>query len=435
VTITGRPGALLALVVLGVALVAVVVVTTPWDTLPGRSAPRTAVDASRDFTEEEIAHEVDFHDQVRPPAYAGLIVSTLVVLLLGLTPLGARLVGAVARPLGGGWAAQAAVGVLAILVVQKLVALPLDARAEVVLRRFGLSTQSWSSWAVDQLKSLAVSSVVSAVAALILYALIRKAPGSWWVWAGLAGAALTVALSFVYPLVFEPMFNTFTPLPAGELRDSLLELAERDGIEVDDVLVADASRRTTALNAYVSGIGSTRRIVVYDTLVEKASPDEVRLVVAHELGHVAEHDVRDGTLIGALGVALAMAALALALSSAWVRERAGLDGVDDARGVALVAALAAVAALLAAPVGNLVSRRVEARADVHALDLSRDVTTFVAGERTLAVTNLSDLEPHPLQTLMFATHPTAPDRIALARDWAVREGVAVPGGLDGNAPR
>lgn len=422
---TARPAALAA-AVLAAALAGVIALTTPWETLPGRAGERTPLDASRDFTAEERAREVEFHDQVRPPAYAGLAVGTLAVLALGFTPLGARLAGAVARPLGGGWVAQAGVGLLVVLLVQRLVSLPFDVRAEVVLRRFGLSTQSWRSWTIDQLKGFAVAGVVSAGAALVLYLLLRRAPGTWWAWAALAGAGLTVALSFVHPLVVEPVFNKFTPLPAGELRTSLLELAERDGVTVGDVLVADASRRTTALNAYVSGIGRTRRIVVYDTLVDNASPEEVRLVVAHELGHVAEHDVRDGTLIGALGVATAMCALGFALSSDWLRERAGLASVADARGVALVAALAAVAGLLAAPVGNLVSRRVEARADVHALDLTRDAETFVEGERRLGLTNLADLDPHPLQTLLFATHPSTPDRIALARDWAVREGEPQP---------
>ena len=427
--LSGRHGAVLALAVLALLIGAVLALTTPWETLPGRRGAATPADPARDFTPAEMAREVDFHNQVRPPAYAGLAVGTAVVVLLGMTSLGSRLVGAVARPFGGGWVAQAVVGVVAVLLVQRLVSLPFDARAETVLRRFGLSTQTWGSWTVDQLKGFAIAVVFSGVGVVLLYALIRRAPSTWWLWGGLAGAALTVVLSFAYPLVIEPVFNSFTPLPAGELRTSLLELAERDGIEVDDVLVADASRRTSALNAYVSGLGSTRRIVVYDTLLEKATPDEVRLVVAHELGHVAEHDVRDGTLIGALGVMLGVAGLAVALSSSWLRARAGLDSVADARGVALLAALAAVTALVVAPVVNLVSRRVEARADVHSLDLTRDVQTFVEGERRLGVTNLSDLDPHPLQTLLFATHPSTATRIALARDWAVREGVAVPGDL------
>jgi STE24 endopeptidase len=421
-----RGPVLLALIVLAFALALTVALTTPWDALP---ASAREAGPGGDFTPAEQAREVAFHDAVRPPAYLSLGIGLLVTLVLGLTPLGARLVTVAARPLGGGWGAQAAVGTVVVLLVPLVVALPLDARAEVVLRRYGLSTQTWGSWLLDRAKGFGLAAVVSVAAVVGLYALARRLPGTWWLWAAGAGAALTVVLSFAYPLVVEPLFNRFTPMPAGELRDSLLELAQRDGVAVDEVLVADASRRTTALNAYVSGIGATRRIVVYDTLLARATPDEVRLVVAHELGHVAEHDVRDGTLTGALGVALGVCALALALSWAPLLRRAGIDGPADPRGVALLVALVAVATFVARPAVNLVSRRVEARADTHALDLTRDPATAALSERRLALTNLSDLDPNPVSYLLFATHPSAVERIEIVRAWAREHGAPVPGPL------
>jgi STE24 endopeptidase len=198
---------------------------------------------------------------------------------------------------------------------------------------------------------------------------------------------------------------------------------------VRDVLVADQSRRTSRLNAYVSGFGSTRRMVVYDTLLAAASPAEVRLVVAHELGHARRNDVLHGTVLGALGAAAGMTGLALALTWPALLRRAGVASAADARVLPLVLALAAVAGLAAAPLQSLVSRRIEARADVFALDLSRDPATFVAMQRRLAVANLSDLEPPPLVYVFFGTHPTAPQRIALARTWARHAAVDVPPSL------
>ncbi len=192
-------------------------------------------------------------------------------------------------------------------------------------------------------------------------------------------------MSFAYPVVIEPVFNTFTPMAAGPLRDSLLELAAEDGVAVDDVLVADASRRTTALNAYVSGFGATRRIVVYDTSRRVGNAGRGRLVVAHELGHVVADDVRDGTLTGALGAAAAMPLLFLLLSWPALLRRAGVDGVADPRGLLLVAFLVSALTTLTGPLQTLVSRRVEARADLHSLDLTRDPGTFVASERRLAL--------------------------------------------------
>ncbi len=337
--------------------------------------------------------------------------------MLGLTPLGARIVRAVARPLGGGWVWQVLLGTLALTAIGRLVTLPLNVRYEQVLREYGLSAQTWGSWAVDVAKGIGVGSLLSALGLLAVVGLARRFPRRWWAAAAGATAALVLAGSFAYPVVIEPVFNSFTPLAAGPLRTELLALAERDGVPVQDVLVADASRRTTALNAYVSGFGSTRRIVLYDTLLERSTPEEVELVVAHELGHADADDVLKGTVLGALGAAAGVCLLALLLSWSPLLRRAGADGPGDGRITALLLLLVAAATLLTSPAVNLFSRRVEARADHHALELTRDPQTAIASQVRLAVTNLSDLDPPAWIYVMFASHPTAPERIAAARAW------------------
>jgi STE24 endopeptidase len=338
--------------------------------------------------------------------------------VLALTPLGARLVALVARPLGGGFVAQVLLGTFALTLLGRLVTLPLDATAERVLRRYGLSTQSWGSWLVDAAKSVGVATVLTSVVLLAVLTLVRHAPRTWWAWAAAVTAAFVVLGSFVYPLLVEPVFNSFTSLPAGVLRTDLLAMADRDHVPVKDVLVADASRRTTSLNAYVSGFGSTRRIVLYDTLVKTATPAEVELIVAHELGHAKRQDVLHGTLLGAVGSAAGVCALALLVSWTPLLRRAGVDSIGDPRIIPLLLFVVAAAGLLFAPATNLMSRRIEARADVHSLDVTRDVPTFIASEQRLARTNLSDLDPNPFLYVMFSTHPTSPQRIALAREWA-----------------
>ena len=403
----------IALVVLLLGLGAVLALTVPWTVLPGA---HPHVDVARDFTSAELAREVAFHNAVRPPSYAGLVLGLVLSGLLGLTPLGARIVAAVARPLGGGWVWQVLLGTVTLAVLGRLVTLPLDVQVERVLRRYGLSTQSWGSWLVDALKGIGVYSVLTGVVLLAVLGLIRLAPRTWWAWAAAATACFVVLGSFVYPLLVEPVFNTFTSLPAGQLRTDLLELAARDGVPVEDVLVADASRRTTALNAYVSGFGSTRRIVVYDTLVKTATPDEVELVVAHELGHAKRQDVLHGTLLGALGAAAGVCLLALLLSTG-LTTRAGASGPGDPRVIPLLLFLVALGTLLLSPGSNLVSRRIEARADVHSLDLTRDPSTFIASEQRLARTNLGDLDPNRFAYLVFASHPSTTERIAMAREW------------------
>ena len=398
---------LLVLVVAALALL-------PPDPLAGADVP----DVRREFSAQERAREEAFHRAARPPAYGSLALGLAAALLLGLTRLGAGLVRGVARPLGGGWAWQVLLGTLALAVVGRLAALPLDVRREQVLRDFGLSTQTWGSWAGDAARAVLGSSGRAALALLVVVALARRLPRTWWAWAAGSVALLGVLGAFVYPVVVEPVFNTFRPLAAGPLRSELLALAERDGVPVRDVLVADASRRTTAVNAYVSGFGSTRRLVLYDTLLESAPPAEVRLIVAHELGHTERRDVLVGTALGALGAAAAVCLLAALLRWRPLLDRAGATGPGDPRVVPLVLALVAVGTLLVAPAVNLFARRVEARADLHSLQLTGEVDTYVAVHRRLAVTNLRDLEPHPLAVAFFATHPPVADRIALARVYA-----------------
>ena len=408
--------ALVAFLVLGALFVALLALTTPWHPL-GANAPHVAVDPHRDFTDAEIAKEVAFHKAIRPPALASYVLGLAIAALLGLTPLGARVVTAVGR---GPWPVRTAIGGLALTLVPTLLTLPLDARAEVVLRRYGLSTQTWPAWLADQAKGAAVGGVLLVVALVGLVGLARIAPRTWWAWGALAAAALVAVVSFVYPLVVEPVFNHFTPLEQGQLRDDLLALATKDGIPVKDVLVADASRRTTALNAYVSGYGATRRIVVYDTLLQRTTPKEVELVVAHELGHVKHHDVRNGTVAGMIGAAAAVCGLFVLLNTPGALRLARASSPYDPKALGLVLFAIAAATALTSPATLLVSRRIEARADVHSLDLTGDVDTFVSSERTLALTNLSDLDPGPLVYGLFFSHPTSPERIALARAWAQR---------------
>jgi STE24 endopeptidase len=430
--VNSRTALVTAFTVLTVALLVVLVVATPWRTLPMHGIAAVPADPGRDFTAAQLARENAYHAAVRPPAYLSLVLGLVVALVLGLSPLGSRIVSAVAAPLGGGWGWRVLLGTVALTAIGRLVVLPFDARAEVVLRRYGLSTQTWGSWAIDVAKGYGVGLVVTLLMLVGVIGLARWSPQWWWSVGAVLGALLVVGVSFAYPVVVEPVFNKFTPMPAGELRTSLLAMAARDGVPARDVLVADASRRTSSLNAYVSGFGATRRIVVYDTLLKDAPPDEVRLIVAHELGHAKAGDVLWGTLVGALGITVAVCLLALLLRWPWLLDRAGVGGPADARSVAVLLALVAVISFVSGPAQSLVSRRIEARADVHSLNLTREPDQFVAMERRLATTNLSDLDPSPLVFGLFSTHPTAPQRIALARSWARLHHVPEPASL---APR
>jgi len=412
-----RRQAAAGLAVLGAVMLGVVAFVTPWRALPA-AAPDVAADPARDFTTAQIARSQAFDAATSLPSYLSLGLGLLVAGLLVATPFGAW----VLRGLRGPWWVRVLLGVLLLTVIEEAVRWPLGIWFETVLRDYGLSTQEWGPWAMDRLKSVAINTGLLAIMVLAVVALARKVR-RWWIPAAVGAFALTVGASFVYPVVFEPVFNDFHAMPAGPLRTDLMAMAERDGVPVDDVLVADASRRTTSLNAYVSGFGATRRIVVYDTLLKAPQP-QVELVVAHELGHARHRDVLYGTLVGALATALG--AILLFLIFPLLRRRTGITSITDPRAVGVIMGLMTLGTFLSGPVQNVISRHIEARADAHALDLTKDPATFVAMQKRLATANISDLSPDAMEYVLYVSHPTTPQRIAMARSWAELNGVPVP---------
>ncbi|MDH6113860.1 STE24 endopeptidase [Kitasatospora sp. MAP12-15] len=371
-----------------------------------------------DFTPEQLARGRALRRAQVPWLLGGRAAALALSLLLGLTSVGAGLVEWAGRLFGGSWTAQVLAGTALLVLLGQLVGLPFAARIHAVRSAYGLVTQSWSGWAVDLARGLALTLALALPAALGLFALTGWSAHRWWLPAAGAAALLTVAVSFLFPLVVEPLFNRFTPMPDGELRTALLALAARDGVPIRDVLVADASRRTTALNAYVSGLGSTRRVVAYDTLLSTAEPREVELVVAHELGHVKHRDVAVGTVLGALGAAGAVCLLGLLTSLRPLLDAAGVPGVADPRALPLLAACGALLGTVAGPAQSAASRRIEARADRHALELTGDPEQFIAMQRRLAITNIADVDPPRVLEVLFASHPSTARRIAAARAWA-----------------
>jgi STE24 endopeptidase len=413
---TTRGWAAIVLAVVLVALAVFAAVTIPWHRAPAPRADQLA--SLKTLPGDQVARARAFHASLRPGSYGSMAIGLIGALLLGLTPLGARFVALVGRPFGGNWVAEAVLGGLAVVLAVEIVTLPFAAWRHVIVVRYGISTQSWSAWSVDLVKSFAVGAVIGGLALLGFYTIVHFAPRLWWAFGAAGAAALVVLMSFILPVLVEPVFNKFTPMADGPLRSELIALAARDGVPVRDVLVADASRRTRAVNAYVSGLGPTRRIVVYDTMLTEATPDEVVSVVAHELGHAKDNDVLTGTVIGALGTAAAVIAIFLLGSWGGLLRLAGIASIGEPRGIGLLIAVATLAGLVSAPAQGFVSRRIEARADTHALVLTGDPATFEAMQRRLGTVNLSDPDPPTWEYLMSASHPSTVERMAAARAYA-----------------
>jgi len=393
----------------GVAFVVVAWLLVPWQPVPGGTPD--PVPAESVFSAAEIARAEDYAHTARLISWGALAVSLLVACLLGFTGLGGRLLGRLRLP----WPVSVVGLVAAVLLIGRLATLPFglmlwDHRSDA-----GLTRQPLVGYLVDQLRGLGVGVVLTSLGLLVVVGCARRW-ATWWpaVAAGLS-AALVVVGSFLYPLLIEPVFNDFESLPDGELRAGIMQLAEEEGVHVDDVLVADASRRTTTLNAYVSGFGDTRRVVVYDNLVDTLPDDQALSVIAHELAHARHGDVVIGTALGAAGALFGVGLLALVVGHPGVRRRSGVVGMADPRVVALVLALTALSTIASAPIQNGISRRIETRADVDALKAIGDPVAFVKMQKRLALTSLADPTPPAWSQFWFGSHPTVVDRIGLTQ--------------------
>jgi STE24 endopeptidase len=297
-----------------------------------------------------------------------------------------------------------------------LAALPLDAVGRRRSLAVGLATQSWRGWAGDVVKSTLIGATLVGGGAPVVLGLMRRRGQRWWIEAAAGSIGLGVLATIGAPVVLDPIFNRFTRLEPGQTRDDVLELAGAAGVGVQDVYTVDASRRTTAANAYVTGLGATRRVVLFDTLLATFSRDETRLVVAHELAHVRHRDVPRGLL------QMALAAPAATLAVARLTSR--LDRTSDP-GPGSLPALALAVGIVVGPVGmvsNQLSRAVERRADRFALKLTDSPDAFTSFERRIVLANLGDPDPPRWFNVLFATHPPAVERIAIARAHASGSG-------------
>jgi Zn-dependent protease with chaperone function len=318
------------------------------------------------------------------------------------------------RPILG--AAAAAAGISLLLVV---VDLPLSAWARQRSLDVGLSTQSWPDWFVDVAKSTGIGAAFAAAGGALAIALVRRFPRHWWAPSALVVTAFGAITIWLFPVVIDPIFNDFKKLPPGQARSDVLELARKAGVKVGQVYEVDASRRTTAVNAYVNGLGHSKRVVLYDNLLEDFPRDQVRSVVAHELGHQKHDDLLRGLAWLAL-VAPAGTFAAQRLAEAFGR-RAGLGDPGTRAGPAALPAIALAITLVTFGLGtasNVLSREVEASADSFALRLTDDPRAFIQFERGLAIRNVTDPDPPPAWAFLFGTHPTTVDRIGAGEAFA-----------------
>jgi STE24 endopeptidase len=367
------------------------------------------------FSEAQLERARDYQSGQRALLVGTIVVQggLLVVLALGRPRSVRRRLDALgARPVLGAAAAGAA-----LAIALAVVALPLRGVAHERSVDVGLSTQNLGAWLGDQGKSAAIGAALAAAGAALLIAIVRRFGRLWWIPATGAVIAIEVVFVWLAPVLLAPLFNRFEPLPAGKARSEVLELGRRAGVDIGEVYRVDASRRSTSLNAYVDGIGSTKRVVLYDNLLRGVERPALRSVVAHELGHVEHRDVPRGMLWVAIVAPLALlfvGALASRLS-----RRTGAELGTPAALPAFALSLALAATVLGV-IGNQLSRQVEEAADTFALELTDDPQALIDLQRRLAIANVSDPDPPGIVTALLRTHPTTIERIGAAVAW--REG-------------
>jgi len=299
-----------------------------------------------------------------------------------------------------------------LLLVQLLVGIPFSLyRNFVVEARFGFNKMNFGLWCVDTIKSLLIGTLLFLLLAGGALWLVAKAPQSWWLWVWGFWAGMTLFLMYVSPYLIEPLFFKFSPLAKEGLEDGVRELLDKAGVKAGKVLQVDASRRSGHSNAYFTGIGKVKRVVLFDTLLEQLEDKELLAVLAHELGHWRCGHIRKRLLKGQL-VALGSCWLAFTLLNADVLP--GLLGLQQLSFAGQVVALSWLAALLGffwRPISSWWSRRQEREADQFAINLVGTGQELASGLVKLARENLSSLFPHPLYVAIYYSHPDLVTRV------------------------
>ena len=345
--------------------------------------------------------------------FAGLVLAAALLVGFLLADPARRIEASV----GGGPYLPVALYLVLLMAVYEVVLFPLSVYSGFVLpHRFDLSTQTFGAWLRDVAKSGLLGLAFALVLVEVVYFLLVAFPLSWWLIAAGFMLIFTVVLANLAPVLIVPLFYRLRPLEDDELARRLADLAERAGARVRGVYTMDLSRRTKAANAALMGIGNTRRIVLGDTLLDNYPADEIEVVLAHELGHHAHRDIAKGI---AVETTVLLASFWLAdLALRWGSAQLGLSGLADPSGLPLLALVMGGVSLLAMPVTNGFTRRMEAEADRYALELTGKAEAFGAAMTRLANQNLAEVDPPRWVELLLYDHPPIGKRLALARGYS-----------------
>jgi STE24 endopeptidase len=310
---------------------------------------------------------------------------------------------------GAAW--SGALFLVATMILLGLPGLPLAWWAQFRLEeRFGFNQSTLRLWLSDQVKSTLLGLVIGFPLAWALLALVGRAGAAWWVWGFALLFGFQLLMLVLYPKLILPLFNKLTPLPEGEARTRLLALADRTGFRAQTIEIMDGSKRSAHSNAFFTGFGRFRRIVLFDTLMAQLAQPELEAVLAHEIGHYKRGHIPQRLATMAVLQLGAFAAIAWLAQAPWFNAAFGLPAGATAATFLLFGLLGGLATFWFTPVGNWVSRRHEYEADAFARDAMGGPAPLTGALRKLSQKNLSNLTPHPLYSAVYYSHPTLVER-------------------------
>jgi len=315
------------------------------------------------------------------------------------------------QPIAGWFPWQILVYFLILMLGYEIITAPIGYYNGFILpHRYGLSTMTLKGWLGDLFKGLVLGLVLESLAIELVYVLLASQPETWWLWVALVLLFFSVVMANLAPVLILPLFYKFTALPEGDLTKRLLALAERAHTRVRGIFTMQMSSKTTAANAALMGLGNTRRIVLGDTMLDRYTPDEIEVVLAHELGHHVHHDI--WKLIVSQSILTLGGLYLVNVVLHWAVETQHFYlGLADAATIPLVLALIGAFGLIVMPISNGYSRVIEYQADEYALQTTQMVGPFKSAMTRLANQNLADAEPSPIIEFLFHDHPSIRKRL------------------------
>ena len=283
-------------------------------------------------------------------------------------------------------------------------------------RHYGLMNQTFGIWLVDQGKALSVSLVLSALAFLAIFAVIRRFPRGWWALGAAVVAVFFGVGALLSPVFLAPLFNRYTEMPAGPLRDRIVAMARANDIPARHIYVSDASRQSKRISANVSGLGPTVRITLNDNLLRRTGPDEVAAVMGHEMGHYVLNHIPK--MIAASALVFAGIFFVLSRAAPWLIARYprwGVRDIADPAAVVVLSLLGSLLGLVLTPVQNGIIRHNEAEADRFGLDAAHEPDGFA--KTAMRLSEYRKISPGPVEEALFFDHPSGETRVRRAMEW------------------